>query len=305
MISTDANELVELAGPIDVEGSLSGFRRWGDDLIDRWDGEVLLRAPRLDGVPVPLAVRPSGTVPRPLLNVTVAHEGQRGVANELARSLFVARPPEFEELLACDPLIARLDAAFPGIRAVLQPDPLTALVRAISAQQVNLQWAVAIRKRLAIGYGDRHEVAGAFVYSLDPTRLAAAPAEDLRALQLTTAKAKAVIACSRAEIEGRLDRRELDRRDDAEVRGRLTALPGIGRWSADWFLARTLGRPVVVAGDLGVRKAVGRAYLGGRLPSEPEVVELTRRWGAGAGIAQQLLLHALVEGALEGPLRGG
>jgi DNA-3-methyladenine glycosylase II len=49
----------------------------------------------------------------------------------------------------------------------------------------------------------------------------------------------------------------------------------------------------VAAGDLGVRKAIGTTYLQGRLPSETEVRTLTAHWGAAAGVAQQLVLHAL------------
>jgi hypothetical protein len=48
-----------------------------------------------------------------------------------------------------------------------------------------------------------------------------------------------------------------------------------------------------VAGDLGVRKAVGAAYLDGRMPSEAEVRAATAHWGPAAGVAQQLLLHWL------------
>ncbi len=81
--------------------------------------------------------------------------------------------------------------------------------------------------------------------------------------------------------------------DDEEVVERLVAFPGIGRWTAEWLLARTLGRPRVVAGDLGVRKAVGAAYLDGRMPSEAEVRAATAHWGPAAGVAQQLLLHWL------------
>jgi 3-methyladenine DNA glycosylase/8-oxoguanine DNA glycosylase len=59
-----------------------------------------------------------------------------------------------------------------------------------------------------------------------------------------------------------------------------------------------MGRPVVVAGDLGVRKAVGLAYLGTPMPSESQVRAATAHWGESAGVAQALLLHALGEGAL-------
>ena len=80
---------------------------------------------------------------------------------------------------------------------------------------------------------------------------------------------------------------------------------GIGVWTAEWLLARTLGRPRVVAGDLGVRKAVGLAYLGGGLPTDVEVRRLTAHWGEAAGMAQALVLHALVAGASTGDRPGG
>jgi DNA-3-methyladenine glycosylase II len=106
-----------------------------------------------------------------------------------------------------------------------------------------------------------------------------------------------VIAVAEAALDGALDLEDLRLVPDEIVIARLSALYGIGRWSAEWFLARTLGRPVVVAGDLGVRKAVGRAYFGGRMPSEAEVRTATAHWGAAAGIAQQLLLNTLLEPA--------
>jgi 3-methyladenine DNA glycosylase/8-oxoguanine DNA glycosylase len=53
-----------------------------------------------------------------------------------------------------------------------------------------------------------------------------------------------------------------------------------------------------VAGDLGVRKAVGAAYLDGRMPSEAEVRAVTAHWGPAAGVAQQLLLHWLAAEAI-------
>ena len=84
---------------------------------------------------------------------------------------------------------------------------------------------------------------------------------------------------------------------DEDLIAHLTQIRGIGRWSAEWFLARTLGRPRVVAGDLGVRKAVGRMYLGGAMPSEDEVRRLTAHWGASATHVQALALHDLAASA--------
>jgi len=206
--------------------------------------------------------------------------------------MFVSAPGPLAELAAADPVIARLEQRYRGIRPVLQVDLLTSLVRSISAQQVNLKWAATTRSRLARVFGRRHIVGAQQVFSLEVNQIAAASVADLRALQFTTRKAEYIISLCAAVVDGTLNLSMLRDLPDAEVIARLMTLRGIGRWTAEWFLARTLGRPRVAAGDLGVRKAVGASYLGGRLPSEPEVRELTAHWGAAAGVAQQLLLHS-------------
>ena len=98
---------------------------------------------------------------------------------------------------------------------------------------------------------------------------------------------------ARCVAEGKIDLDALRAQPDDAVIERLTQLRGIGRWTAEWFLARGLGRPRVVAGDLGVRKAIGAAYLQGAMPSEAEVRRLTSHWQGAAGVAQQLVLQGL------------
>jgi DNA-3-methyladenine glycosylase II len=304
-----AEGLLRLGGPLDVPASLEGYRRWGDDLLDRWDGVVWLRTVRLDGRPVAVAARPVGTVAEPAL--AVAAEGTAvAAAGEALAGAFVTAHAALRELAARDPVVAAAAARWPGIGPVLQPDLLTAVVRSISAQQITLRFAAVLRARLARRFGHRHTVplpaaAGApdvaEVWSLDAAALERAEVAELRALQFSNAKAVAVVSFAGAVAAGRVRLDELAALPDEQVVERLVAFPGIGRWTAEWLLARTLGRPRVVAGDLGVRKAVGAAYLGGRMPSEAEVRAATAHWGAAAGVAQQLLLHRLAEEAAGRP----
>ena len=77
------------------------------------------------------------------------------------------------------------------------------------------------------------------------------------------------------------------------MKARLAALNGFGDWSADWFLARHLGRPTAwPAGDLGLRKAVSALYLAGRDASIPEV----RAFGERFGEHRNLVAHYLLVG---------
>jgi DNA-3-methyladenine glycosylase II len=284
---------IDLEGPLDVAASLGGLARWGDDLIDRWDGSRWLRIVRVGNRAVPARVRSIGSLEHPTLELEAQERDLDLVAQHFSRT-FVQSSVALAQLIAVDPAVAAANAQYPGVRPLLTHDPLTALVRSISAQQVNLRWAAEVRRRLAQRYGVPHDFGGEVVFELDASALSTASVEELRVLQLTTVKAKSVIAVARAALDGALDREALDRLDDEAVIEALTRIYGIGRWSAEWFLARTLGRPRVVAGDLGVRKAVGKAYLGGRMPNEAEVRLATEHWGAAAGVAQQLLLNTLL-----------
>jgi DNA-3-methyladenine glycosylase II len=283
---------VRLAGPIDFAASLEIFRRSGDDLIDRWDGEWLTRTVRLEDRPVAYSCRPVGTLDGATLEVIVEDVSHVPAIEQVILESFVALSPEFRKLCRIDPVIGRLAKLHLGFRPILHPDLMVALVRCISAQQVNLKWAATVRGRLAEKYGQLHEVGGRTVYSLDPERLARLEIADIRALQFTTSKAEYIINAARAVAARELHIGDLNALTDEEVIARVIAVRGLGVWSAEWVLARTLGRPRISAGDLGVRKAVGKAYFGGRMPTPYEVRSATAHWGAAAALAQELLLHA-------------
>ncbi len=299
---------VHFAHQIDLAATLAPLGRAGDDLLDRWDGRVLARTAIVAGVAVPYVARPLAGRPGPSVGLAVVFPAAGPNPAEVARlvlSTLVLELPALSGLAERDEPVARLMRAYPGVVPVLFRDPFAALIRSISAQQVNLRWAATVRHRLAERYGERHPIDDRFVYRLDAAKLARAAVPELRALQLTNAKARSVIACAQAAQAGELQFAQLERAADEEVIAHLTGLRGIGRWSAEWFLARTLGRPRVVAGDLGVRKAVGRLYGQAQLPSENEVRRLTEHWRSAATLAQTLALHALALSELPPPPPAG
>jgi DNA-3-methyladenine glycosylase II len=283
-----------LPGPIDMPASVERFRRWGDDLLDRWDGQTFVRVTYADGVALPYACTVIGTTEAPRGRVMVREPAEAPAVERAIRGMWgMASPGSLEQLAARDPAIARLNERFPGMRPIVHADGFSALVRSISAQQVNLTWAATTRRRLAERLGQRHTIGQYAVYTLAPARLAAAAVSDLRAMQFTTRKAEYLIGLASHMVDGSLDLATLAASDDEEVVARLCTVRGLGRWTAEWYLARTLSRPVVVAGDLGVRKAVGLVYDAGPLPDEGQVRALTAHWGAAAGLAQELVLYAL------------
>ena len=285
-------------GAIDPAASLEMFRRVGDDLIDRWDGRTLLRTHVIDARTIAYACSFLSDGPDLIADVVIDDARYAPVIEGAVHAMFVEPGPEFIALAKSDPVIGALAAAHPGVRSVRQSNLLHALIRCVSAQQVNLRWAATCRRRLAETFGRIHRVGGLKVYSLDAERIAALKIADIRALQFTNRKAEYIIGIARAIAEGKLTIAALDAMSDDEIIARLTAIHGVGVWSAEWILARTLGRPRVVAGDLGVRKAIGIAYCGAEIPSPDEVGRVTAHWGAATTTAQAMLLHAMAEKTL-------
>jgi DNA-3-methyladenine glycosylase II len=230
--------------PYDFELSLDRFTFWGVDRANVWHDGGLHRV--IDGREVRITKADGGVRVEPF------DDRIEPVVRKLL-GLELDLPP-FQAFARGDPVLAETVRRFPGYRPPLAPDPFEALVSSITAQQVSLHAAFAVRSRFVDRFGVPAEHAVAF-----PTRERVASATDaeLTELGFSRRKAEYVLGIARAEI----DFDELKALPDDEVKARLTALRGLGEWSADWFLARHLARPEAwPAGDLGLRKAVFAFY---------------------------------------------
>ncbi|HEX7787717.1 MAG TPA: hypothetical protein VF653_15980 [Methylomirabilota bacterium] len=200
----------------------------------------------------------------------------------------------FYAAAAGDAVLEGLTVAYRGLRPTLSPGPFEMLVGSVCAQQVNLSFAFAVRARLVRRFGEPLLVGGEAVYSFpEPAALARASVHELRRMQLTTRKAEYIVGLARLIDRGDLDLDGLQSQSNDEVIARLTAVRGLGRWSAEWFLARGLGRgDVCPAGDLGVRRAFEHFYSRGRPLTEASIRRRAARWGA----HQNLAVHYLLAG---------
>jgi DNA-3-methyladenine glycosylase II len=269
--------LVEVPQPYDFELSVSRFRDLGTDGATVWHEGGLHRV--IAGREVRIEPAAGG--------VRVAPDGIQVVA-EVRRLLGL--PFELDPFRAWavhDQVLARFTHDLAGFRPTLNPQPFEALVVAITTQQISLRAAAAIRGRFVQRFGQKHEVAWEFP---SRERTARVRARELTEIGFSQRKAEYVIGLARSELD--LD--ALETLPDEEVIARLVAVPGLGRWTADWYLARHLARPEAwPAGDLGVRKAVATFYADGR----PLSIEEVRQMGARFAPFQNLSAHYLLTGA--------
>jgi 3-methyladenine DNA glycosylase/8-oxoguanine DNA glycosylase len=232
--------LLRLPEPFDFELSTGRFRAFGTDLANRFVDGVLHRA--IGGRDVRIRAARGG------VDVTPLDDETRPVVLKLLGNEFELEP-FYRWAVERQPVIADLTVKLAGFRPPLQPDPFEALITSITAQQVSLFSAVAIRNRLIQEFGTPIGEAWAFPAR---ERIATATGPQLVAVGFTRRKAEYAVSLARSE----LDLNELATLEDDEVRERITALRGLGPWTAEWFLARHLARPHAwPAGDLALRKA--------------------------------------------------
>jgi DNA-3-methyladenine glycosylase II len=295
-------------GPLDVTATLARYRIWGEDPTTRVEDGVLRRVLRVPGGLVPYEVRWNGPVED--VRLAVRLPGVRSTAVGEAAVAEVRRLfgldfdlPAFYRMAKSDPALATLVEPLYGLRPTLTAAPLEMLVGSITAQQVNLSFAFACRARLVRRYGTAVPLAGADLWAFpEAAALASARLREMRALKYSTRKAEYIRDLARAVATGTLDLDALACAPAAEVIERLTGLRGLGRWTADWFLARGCGRgDVCPAGDLAVRKAFDH-YYGGRRPLGEEAIRRrARAWGP----YQNLAVHYLLAGMRLGGQRAG
>ena len=185
--------------------------------------------------------------------------------------------------------MAALAALHPGWEAIIsvtgvpplrrRASGFASLVSIIVSQQLSVASARAVQARV-----------DAVLAPLTPDRILAATDEEMRLAGLSRPKQRTLRAVAAAMAGGTLDLDGLERETAETVHERMTAISGIGPWTADIYLLFCLGhRDGFAAGDLAVQEA---ARLGFGLPARPRAAELTalaEGWRPWRGVAARLL----------------
>ena len=129
-----------------------------------------------------------------------------------------------------------------------------------------------------------------------PDELLAVEPGDLRSAGLSWRKVNTLRDLAQRLSDGRLDMDRLTRLPDDDFIAELTAVPGIGPWTAHGALLVALRREdVVLPGDLALRKAVRSAYHLDHLPSQEEVLEIAEKWRPFRSLATSYLFSAALD----------
>jgi DNA-3-methyladenine glycosylase II len=181
-----------------------------------------------------------------------------------------------EEALAhlrqIDAKLAAVIARVGAYDAPRRSDPYAALVRAILFQQLAGSAANAIQRKFFALYGDDGETPS-------PPQILETTDEQFRGAGVSRQKMGYLRDLAAHVADGRLRLEELPALSDEEIIERITAVKGLGEWSAHMFLMFHLGRPdVLPIGDLGVRNGMRVTYELPAVPTPKEALVIGAPW---------------------------
>lgn len=275
-----------------------------DNLVDRWDGRTYHRILVLDGEPVEMTVTQSGSPETPHLTISLSGNGAGPEIEPRVRSTLecllgvYVDLREFYRFAESSADLKNLAAQFRGSKPPRFPTHFETLVNAIACQQLSLTVGIRLLNRLAQTYGPALQTGeGTFHAFPRPEDLADGDVEELRSIGFSYQKGHYLLGLARSIVDRQLNLDEIEILEDRAAIEQLCRIKGVGRWTAEYFLLRGLGRTHIFPGDdVGARNNLQR-WLGlpERLDYRGVHQALAGSEGFGGLIYYHLLLKSLVE----------
>jgi DNA-3-methyladenine glycosylase II len=301
---------IEPLGPFRLDLTAWALRRRPHNAIDRWSEPTYRRALSIDHGPVGLSVTEDGALEAPRLSARIGGRRIDPPSERLARRALNrllgldVDLSAFAAMAASDPLLGPLAARMRGLKPSRFPTVFEALVNGVACQQLSLDVGIHLLNRLTAERGRQvsAEPEGMRAFP-GPEELASAEPDQIRRLGFSRAKARAIVDSARAIAAGDLDLEGLEQLEDAAAIERLTAMRGIGRWTAEYVLLRGLGRLHVFPGDdVGAHNKLRRLFDIDTGLDYDAVRRLIGRWDPYAGVVYfHLLLDSLSESGVVEP----
>jgi len=303
---------IEPLAPFRLDLTAWALRRRPHNAIDRWGESTYRRALSIDDGPVALSVTEEGTQEAPRLSARLgARPTDRPpdwpVRRALSRLLGLdVDLSAFAAMAASDPLLGPLAARMRGLKPPRFPTVFEALVNGVACQQLSLDVGIHLLNRLTDERGRPVSADPEGMRAFPgPEELGSAEPDDIKCLGFSRAKARTIVEAARTIAAGDLDLEGLERLEDGAAIERLTAMRGIGRWTAEYVLLRGLGRLHIFPGDdVGAHNKLRRLFDIDTGLDYDAVRRLIGRWHPYAGVVYfHLLLDSLSESGLVEPTR--
>jgi len=231
-----------------------------------------------------------------VLPAALAAQARDAVLNVLGLRI---DPQPFLDFAANDALLGDLSRRQPGLRIVQSATVFEALTWAIIGQQINLPFAISLRRAFILQAGTQHS-SGLWCYP-DAASAARLQVEDLTSRKFSRAKADTLLRFAALVAHGELDLTPGPANSIDDIGKALLAVKGIGPWTVNYGLLRGYGYPdCSLHGDVAIRAAL-QALLGeDSKPDMPRTEEILKRYAPHRTMAAAHLWASLHPRADEG-----
>jgi DNA-3-methyladenine glycosylase II len=283
--------------PFDLDLSARLFSE-GDWRIRRYEAGRYWQVVRVEKRLALAAVRSLGTVDEPMLSVDLEPDEGLSEADGMTVEALVSkifnlnldlRP--FYEAVKGDRVMSQLTSALRGLKPPSTASAFEALIDSIVEQQISLQAAWSMQRRLTEAFGDALAVGDKTYFAFPrPKRLAEATIEQLRSCGLSQRKAEYVRGVSRLVVDG-FNLEGLKALSDEKIIEELSKIRGVGVWTAELTMIRGMQKfDAIPADDLGLRRAIARYYYDDRKISGAEARRTADAWKGWRGLASFYLI---------------
>ncbi len=284
----------------DLTGSIFSS---GDPQICRYEHGHLWQVIRVGNKLLLVTARSTGSVEAPELSITLESaspqstelRGQAGRFMYGLLNLGLDLKP-FYRAAKRDPVLREITKAFKGLRFMKTASVFEALVYAICEQQISLTVTRSIENKIVKAFGEQLKIGGKTYYAFPtPRSLASVSMENLRACGLSQKKAEYVRDMSLMVAQRQLNPDTfLTYESMDDIIKELTAIRGIGLWTAEYVLIRGMARlEAMPADDLGLRRSISHYYFHGEKIFAGQARAVAEGWGRWRGLASFYLLSAM------------
>ena len=274
----------------------------GDRSIRKYQDGKFWQVIRVNDSLILVTVKALGTVDNPKISVELRSDHKISEADKenvkqtvsAMLNLDLDLKPFYEHAKK-DKILTDIIHRLRGLKIPTTPTVFEALIDSITEQQISLNVAHALERRLVKTFGKALRLDGEVYYAYPaPRELASARLEQLRRCGLSQKKAEYIKEVSRMIVDGELNLEGFKRYDDAQkIISELDKIRGIGVWTAELTIARGMPKlDVIPADDLGLKRIISHYYCRDKKISSIEARKVAKRWGRWKGLAAFYLIVA-------------
>ncbi|MGA3198372.1 MAG: DNA-3-methyladenine glycosylase 2 family protein [Halobacteriota archaeon] len=274
----------------------------GDPQIAKYDGTAYRQVLRVGGKLLLTTIASVGSIDSPQLRAAFRSDrsltdrdapAARAVISSVFNAELDVKP--FYQAIRNDPVMAELSGKLRGLKNPATATVFQALFDSIIEQQISLNVAHVLQRRVIKAFGDALIVDGTTYYAFPtPERMALASVDSLRRCGLSRRKAEYITGIAARIAAQAVDLERLKQYGETQmILDSLCSLRGVGQWTAELTAIRGLNRlDVIPADDLGLRRSIAHYYCSEKTITSAQARGIAEQWGKWKGLAGYYLVVA-------------